>query len=133
MRHSGSALPDNNDDSDFDELNFNPSQRSTNSDTESEQHEPPQKSICTSPHPNCPSLHDRDDIASAGGNHFTGSSSDSEDDVSDNSSFREGLADWTNKFSINLLTSEDELTRFLKMFYYRRWMSILLVIHIKKN
>ena len=33
---------------------------------------------------------------------------------------------------INLLTSEDELTRFLKMFYYRRWMSILLVIHIKK-
>ena len=34
---------------------------------------------------------------------------------------------------INLLTSEDELTRFLKMFYYRRWMSILLVIHVKKN
>ena len=33
---------------------------------------------------------------------------------------------------LNLLTSEDELTRFLRMFCCRRWMSILLVIHIKK-
>lgn len=49
LRRSGAALPDNNDDSDFDELNFNPSQRSTNFDTDSEHDEPTQKSTCTSP------------------------------------------------------------------------------------
>ena len=100
LRRSGTALPDNNDDSDLDELNFNPSQRSFNSDTDSEQHEPPQKSTCTSPHSNCSSLHDSADIAGVGGNHFTGSSSDSDDDVLDDISFCEGLADWTNKYSI---------------------------------
>ena len=100
LRRSGTALPDNNDDSDLDELNFNPSLRSSNSDTDVEQHEPPQKSTCTSPHSNCSSLHDTADIAGVGGNHFTGSSSDSDDDVLDDISFREGLADWTNKYSI---------------------------------
>ena len=65
-----------------------------------EQHELPQKSTCTSPHSNSSSLHDTADIAGVGGDHFTGSSSDSDDDVLDDISFREGLADWTNKYSI---------------------------------
>lgn len=56
LRRSCAALPDNNDDSDLDELNFNPSQRNTNSDTDSEHEEPPQKSTCTSPQPSCSSL-----------------------------------------------------------------------------
>ena len=73
---------------------FNSSQRSTNSDIDSEQHETSQKSICASPHPNCSSLEDGVDIAGVEKNHFAGSFSGSEDDVSDDISFRERLADW---------------------------------------
>ena len=40
------------------------------------------------------------DVEGFGENHFTDCSSDSEDDILDDISLREGLVDWTNKFSI---------------------------------
>ena len=109
LRRSGASLPENNDDSDFDELNISPCQRSTNSDTDLEQHEPPQKCTCTSPRPNCSPLHDLADIPGFEGNHCANSSSDSDDDVLGEISFREGLADWTNKFSIKQNALDDLL------------------------
>ena len=100
LRRDSAALHDNADDSDFVELNFNPPETSPDSDTDTDQHEPPQKSACSSLHPNCSYLHDCIHIEGVEENQLTCSSSDSEGGVSDEITLCESLADWSNKFSI---------------------------------
>ena len=125
LRHSSAVVPDSNN-GHF--VNLNPSGDNTDSDTEPEQCEPPQKSARISPQRSCSSFHDNANIADLGENPFISSSSESEDespqpscsslhedddvDIGKNQflgsssesenevSFHEKLVDWTNKFSI---------------------------------
>ena len=100
LRNTSSATSVNNEefnDSDSFELSFNASpQRSNHSELDVEQGEPSRKSARTSPQPNL-SLHD-DDFTDVENN--CNSSSDSDDASLRDDSLREGLVNWTNKFSI---------------------------------
>ena len=95
---ASSVIPDSNEesqDSDSFELAFNASSHTSNhSNSDSEQGEPSQKSARNSPQPNL-HLHNNDfmDVEN-------NCSSDSDDDSSRDDSFRKGLVNWTNKFSI---------------------------------